>query len=113
MRAANGGAERLEVHGQEREVAADVDDAQRRVELEAVDDLDAALEQDVLGAQVAVAVADEPGGGARLELGAARGQERPREAARAPRPGARSPVGASSSSVAKFSSSACVSAAVA
>ena len=42
--------------------------AQRRVELHAVDDLDAALEHDVLGPQVAVTVANEPGRGPRDEL---------------------------------------------
>ena len=55
-------------------------DAEPGVELEAVDDLDAVFEEHVLGAQVAVAVADVTGGGSRLQLGAMCGEEHVREA---------------------------------
>ena len=51
-------AARLEVHEQEGEVRAHVDRPQPVVELDAVEDGDALAEEDVLGAQVAVAVAD-------------------------------------------------------
>ena len=64
-----------DVHDQEREVVADVGDPQVTVELDAVDRLDVGAEQDVLGAQVAVAVADVSGRGAVLELGS-EGDER-------------------------------------
>ena len=45
-----------DVHDQEGEVVADVGDAQVAVELDAVDRLDVGAEQDVLRAQVAVAI---------------------------------------------------------
>ena len=50
-----------DVHEQEGEVVADVGDSERAVELEAVDGLDPVAEQDVLGPQVTMAVADAPG----------------------------------------------------
>jgi len=63
-----GPARLVELHERERQVGRDVDPAQRRVELDAVDDVDALAEQDVLEPQVAVAVAHESRGGARIEL---------------------------------------------
>jgi hypothetical protein len=52
-----------QVHYQERKIQPDVLLAQPGVERDAVDDLNAALEHDVLGPQVAVTVANEPGPG--------------------------------------------------
>ena len=73
-------AERLEVHQEERQIAADVGHAQRRVELQAVDDLDAMLEEHVLGAKVAVTITDAPGRDTKPELATAGGEEGTREA---------------------------------
>ena len=69
-----GPARLVELHERERQVGRDVDPAQRGLELDAVDDADALAEQDVLEPQVAVAVAHEPAGGARVELVPERGQ---------------------------------------
>ena len=63
-----GPARLVELHERERQVGRDVDPAQRRIELDAVDDVDPLAEQDVLEPQVAVAVAHESRGGARVEL---------------------------------------------
>ena len=76
-----------DVHDEEREVVADVGDPELGVELDAVDRVDALTEQDVLGAQVAVAVADQSGRRATHELGrrspsSAARQKRARSASR-------------------------------
>ena len=78
------GAERLEVHGQEREVAADVADPQPGIELHAVDDLDPVLEEHMLRAEVAMAFTHQAGGRARLELTAAGRHEALGEAGEGP-----------------------------
>ena len=68
------------VHDQEREVVADVGHAEPAIELDAVDGLDALAEQDVLGAQVAVAVAHAARARPPGELGSEAGQRGAAEA---------------------------------
>ena len=71
------GAEPGEIHDQEGDVRGDVDLAQRRVELDAVVDVDgASLRHDhVLGAKVAVAVPHQSCARPRIEPGASGGKE--------------------------------------
>jgi hypothetical protein len=59
-----------EIDLQAGQVVADVDSAPRRVELDAVDDGEGPGDQDVLGAQIAVSVADATEPGAALEFAA-------------------------------------------
>jgi hypothetical protein len=73
-------APKLEVHHEERELVRHVELAEGGIELDAVDDLRRAIQQDVLGAQVAVAVAHAPRLGAVVEHPCVRGRERVREA---------------------------------
>ena len=76
-------ASRDQVHHEERQVGGDVDAAQSGIELDGVKDLDRVpLEDHMLGAQIAVAVADEAARGTILELLVASVQERDREAVR-------------------------------
>ena len=70
-----------QVHDEEGEIEADVDLPQGRVELHAVDDLDPALEHDVLGAQVPVAVAHQARARSRQQLVPATGEHRRGECA--------------------------------
>ena len=73
-------AERLEVHHEEGQVDRHVRDSERRIELDAVDDLRRVLEDHVLDAQVAVPVAHEPTRGAPGQVMAACSHERAEEA---------------------------------
>ena len=71
------GAEVDQIHDQEGELGADVDLAERRIELEWIEHLHRSrFEDHVLGAQVAVAVTHEAAGDALLEQTAPRVQER-------------------------------------
>ena len=70
-------AERGQVHHQEREIVGDVERPQRGVELDAIDDAHAVrFEHDVLGSEVAVALAHEPGPCALIEAPLVRPGER-------------------------------------
>ena len=81
------------VHGEEGEVVGDVGDAEAAIELQRVDRFDARSEQDVLGAQVAVALADEALGGAGRQLGPEADERHAAEASERGEPRGRSACG--------------------
>ena len=72
----------VEIHDQERQVEPDVDAPQSRVELDRVDERPIRVEQDVLGAEVSMAVPDAALACAGVELRPARPQEAGRAALR-------------------------------